>query len=142
MDKSSKDHYIQAYLERQKFYVHSYTSEGLEHQSPTSVQHQDAKNPSFGFDTPVLLPRVTKPTVSPSNADKLRPSPAMATQRARKARDAGISGKENNGPERASLNAIQRDSSKRKKAVILSCSDDEHEASESLLMTLRIQCPL
>ncbi|OAX43899.1 hypothetical protein K503DRAFT_18531 [Rhizopogon vinicolor AM-OR11-026] len=134
MDKSSKDHYIQAYLERQKAYVHSYTSEALElhqplttsHGTPTGVRHQDAKIPNFGFDTPVLLPRVTELVISPST-DRHH---AKATQKARKAHDAGTSGKENKGSEHTSLNAIQYDSSKRKrkKGVIPSGSDDEHEA--------------
>ena len=142
MDKSSKDQYIQAYLERQKSYIHSYVSEGLDHRPPTSVSHQDPENPSYGFGTPVLLPRATKLIVSPS-ADKYRLSPAKATQRARKALDAGTSGKENKGSERVSLDTIQSSKRKRKKAIILSCSDDEREreASESLLMTLRIHTP-
>jgi len=144
MDKSSKDQYIQVYLERQKAYVHSYTSEGLEQRplilsygTPTGARHQDAKNPSFGFDTPVLLPRVSEPIVSPS-ADKRRSAPAKATPKVRKALDAGTSGNERKSSQRASLNAIQCDSSKRKrkKDVIPSGSDDEREASECLLGTL------
>lgn len=142
MDKSSKDQYIQVYLERQKAYIHSYTSEGLEHRpliltsgTPTGVRHQDTKNPSFGFDTPVLLPRVSEPIVS---ADKRRSVPAKATPRVRKALDARVLGRQKKSSGRASLNAVQCDSSKRKrkKDVVPPGSDDEHEASKSLLVTL------
>ncbi|KAG1770051.1 hypothetical protein EDD22DRAFT_116936 [Suillus occidentalis] len=135
MDKSSKNDYIQAYLDRQKVYVCSYSSKGtdLHHLSkiynagtPTRVQDKEAKKLKFGFDTPILAPRVSGPNVS---TDK-RSLPAKATRKARKnqkALDGETSTKENSG---APLITAQRDPSKRKrkKAEVPLGSDEEREA--------------
>ncbi|KAG0709553.1 hypothetical protein DFH29DRAFT_2853 [Suillus ampliporus] len=142
MDKSLKDDYIQAYLNRQKAYVHSYSSEGLElhrpsttsgtpARTPTRVRHEETKKLNFGFDTPILVPRVTEPIVSTDK--RVVGLPAKATQRTRKtqkALDAETSGKENKGSVRASFGTTQRDISKRKrkKVEIRSGSDEEREA--------------
>jgi len=146
MDKLSKDDYIRAYLERQKAYLHSYSSEGLElHQqstisnaTPKRARHEDTKKLSFGFDTPILLPRVTEPIIGTDKRSGL--GFARATRRARntqKPHNAEILGKENKDSERVPLSALQRVPSKqkRKKGRILSESDEEREASESSLMS-------
>ncbi|KAG1755778.1 hypothetical protein EDB19DRAFT_1662901 [Suillus lakei] len=144
MDKSLKNDYIQAYLNRQKVYLHSYSSEGLElHRPPktsngtptstlTRVRHEETKRLNFGFDTPILVPRVAGPTVSTDKRSVVG-LPAKATQRTRKTQkslDAETSRKENKGLVRAPLNTAQRDPSKRKrkKAEIPFGSDDEREA--------------
>lgn len=140
MDKSSKNDYIQAYLDRQKVYVCSYSSEGtdLHHPSkiynartPTRVQDKEAKKLKFGFDTPILAPRVTGPNVSTNK----RSLPGKAKQKARKnqkALDAETSMKENTGSVPVPLITAQRDPSKRKrkKAEVPLGSDEEREASE------------
>ncbi|KIK48630.1 hypothetical protein CY34DRAFT_576730 [Suillus luteus UH-Slu-Lm8-n1] len=138
MDKSSKNDYIQAYLDRQKVYVCSYSSEGTDHhhpskiynaRTPTRVQDKEAKKLKFGFDTPILAPRVTGPNVSTNK----RSLPGKATQKARKnqkAIDAETSMKENTGSVPAPLIIAQRDPSKRKrkKADVPLGSDEEREA--------------
>ncbi|KAG1820263.1 uncharacterized protein BJ212DRAFT_1013956 [Suillus subaureus] len=139
MDKSLKNDYIQAYLDRQKVYVHSYSSEGIDlhHPSkisngtPTRMRHEETRKLKFGFDTPILVPRVT----GSNRTDKrsVVELPAKATQKARKIRkalDTETSTKENNGSVRAPPITAQRDPSKRKrkKTEVPFGSDEEHEA--------------
>ncbi|KAG1753959.1 uncharacterized protein EDB91DRAFT_1333269 [Suillus paluster] len=137
MDKSLKDDYIRAYLHRQKAHVHSYSSQGLElrHLS-TTFNETPARTPSkklnFGFDTPILVPRVTE-LIDSTDKCSVVELPAKATQRTRKtqkALDNETSGKKNKGTARASPGTTQRDPSKRKrkKAEVLSGSDEEREA--------------
>jgi hypothetical protein len=144
MDKSSKNDYIQAYLDRQKVYVHAYSSEGtdlhhpskISNETPTRVQDEEAKKLKFGFDTPILVPRVVVST----NKRSVVGLPAKATRKARKtqkALDAETSMKENTGSVRAPLIPTQRDSSKRKrkKVEVPLGSDEEREASEFSLIS-------
>ncbi|KAG2146753.1 hypothetical protein DEU56DRAFT_786235 [Suillus clintonianus] len=140
MDKSLKNDYIQAYLDRQKVYVHSYSSEGIElhrpskisNGTPTRARREETKELNFGFDTPILVPRVAKPIISTDKRSVAELS-AKATQRTRKPRkvlDAETSAKETKGSVRAPLSTAQRDPSKRKrkKAEVPSDSDEERQA--------------
>ncbi|KAG2135906.1 uncharacterized protein EDB93DRAFT_795618 [Suillus bovinus] len=143
MDKSLKNDYIQAYLDRQKVYVHSYSSEGIHPPSkisnrtptrtPTRTRYEETKKLEFGFDTPILVPRVTRPDiVSTDKRSVVVGLPAKATQKARKtqqALDAETSIKENKGSVHAPIITAQRDTSKRKrKKAEVPVSDEEHEA--------------
>ncbi|KAG2077498.1 hypothetical protein BDR04DRAFT_1088546 [Suillus decipiens] len=144
MDKSSKNDYIQAYLDRQKVYVHSYSSEGINphrlsiNETPTRTpRYEETKKLKFGFDTPILVPRTAKPNIVGTDKLSVVGLPAKAMQKARKTQkapdSADISIKENKGPVRAPLITAQRDNpSKRKrskkKAEVPFVSEEEHEA--------------
>ncbi|KAG1892549.1 hypothetical protein F4604DRAFT_36200 [Suillus subluteus] len=144
MDKSLKNDYIQAYLDRQKVYAHSYSegidlhrpskiSNGTPTRTPTRMRYEETKRLKFGFDTPILVPRVTGSNAVGADKRSVVGLPAKATQRARKtqkALDTEASIKENKGSVRAPLITAQRDPSKRKrkKAEVPFGSDEEHEA--------------
>ncbi|KAG2348816.1 hypothetical protein BDR05DRAFT_956155 [Suillus weaverae] len=134
MDKSLKNDYIQAYLDRQKVYVHSYSSEGVDLHRPSNISSgTPTRKLKFGFDTPILVPRATESNVVSTDKRSVVGLPAKATQKARKtqkAPDAETSVKKNQGSVRAPLTTAQRDLSKRKrkKAEVPFGSDEEREA--------------
>ncbi|KAG2056507.1 hypothetical protein BDR06DRAFT_953035 [Suillus hirtellus] len=134
MDKSSKNDFIQAYLDRQKVYVHSYSSidppSKISNGTPTRARDEETKKLNFGFDTPILVPRVAGPNILSTDKRSVVGLPTKATQKTQKALNAETSIKENKDSVRAPLIAARRDSSKRKrkKAEVPFGSDEEREA--------------
>ncbi|KAG1907279.1 uncharacterized protein F5891DRAFT_1000895 [Suillus fuscotomentosus] len=137
MDKSSKNDFIQAYLDRQKVYVHSYSSidppSKITNGTPTRARDEETKKLKFGFDTPILVPRVAGLNILSTDKRSVVGLPTKATQKTRKTQKAlnvETSIKENKDSVRAPLITARRDSSKRKrkKAEVPFGSDEEREA--------------
>ncbi|KAF9226482.1 hypothetical protein BS17DRAFT_878418 [Gyrodon lividus] len=82
MDKQEKHRSIQDYVEQQKAYLSNYSADGLlnDCRSPSqagtgtpSRQLRSARSDGFGFDTPVLRPRVSK-VASSQLTPQMKPS--------------------------------------------------------------------
>ena len=138
MDDQDKQRLVQQYVERQKAYLPTYTAEHPWNEcqaTPTRAVRSD----QFGFDTPVLRPRVPVNRVSQSQLmQQAGPSQSRtrdAPSQDRAPAEAPLKTQDPSLKDKASLK--DKDKAKRKKPSTLVDTDSERAASRSLSCVLR-----
>ncbi|KAH7922468.1 hypothetical protein BV22DRAFT_1197429 [Leucogyrophana mollusca] len=135
MDKAAKNQFIQSYIESQRAYAFSYASQGLHStlgpaDSPPDKDADKVLNEAFGFDTPVLKPRIVKShsTVLKKGSRKKPPiAPVKPPDKARRLKQSAPKiDQENKSPARNSHSAEKPRALKKRPSP--TPSDDEYTA--------------